>query len=156
MRMLPYSDARNVSRIQSSEELFIECVWDTFFYQHVNEDTRYRNGIFSSLDLLFINEASTIERLALLDPLGASDHAAIQFKILLKSQGEPSVCSYKPIYCKRDYVINFAQWWTSIGEKPSKERMSRLLMILLKTPFNYKIMCTWSLKWIHSIAFDIK
>ena len=31
----------------NSDELFVECIRDTFFHQHVTEDTRYRNGNFS-------------------------------------------------------------------------------------------------------------
>ena len=66
----------------STEQRFAKCVRDTFFYQHITENTRYRKGQCSTLDgLLFTNEASAIQQLKCLDPLGASDHTGIKFKI---------------------------------------------------------------------------
>ena len=97
------SDERNNSRVPSSEEVFIECIRDTFLYQHINEDTRHRNGNFSKLDLLFTNEPSAVEQLAHLDPLGASDHSALNFKIPVKHHSKSSSCYYKAIYSKGDY-----------------------------------------------------
>ena len=70
----PSLDTSSRSRTANSDEVFIECIRDTFFYQLINEDTRHRNGNFSTLDLVFTNEASTLEQLELLDPIGASDH----------------------------------------------------------------------------------
>ena len=83
---LQVPEERSVSRTVSSEEVFIECIRDTFFHQHVHEDTRHRNGNCSALDLLFTNDASTIEQVVHLDPLGASDHSALNFKINMLCQ----------------------------------------------------------------------
>ena len=100
---LQVPEERSVSRTVSSEEVFIECIRDTFFHQHVHEDTRHRNGNCSALDLLFTNDASTIEQVVHLDPLGASDHSALNFKINMLCQTKSSSCFYKPMYSKGNY-----------------------------------------------------
>ena len=52
----------------------LDVVNDCFLFQHVKEDTRFRNIQSSSLDLIFTKE----ERDILVDePLGGSDHGIV-------------------------------------------------------------------------------
>ena len=81
--------------------MLIECVRDTFLYQNINGETRFRNESSSLLDLLFTNESSTVERISYHDPLGASDHGGISFNI---SVNLPPVFKTKRlIYSKGNY-----------------------------------------------------
>ena len=73
--------SRSSSTYLNCEELFVECIRDTFFHQHVMEDTRHRNSRSSSLDLLFTDDVNTVQSLKCLDPVGASDHVGIEFDI---------------------------------------------------------------------------
>ena len=60
----------NWNNINSTEnethtsELFLECLRDSFLYQHVKEPTRYRSqNVPSILDLIFTNEESMVSNL---------------------------------------------------------------------------------------------
>ena len=59
---------------------FLECVRDSFLYQHVRECTRYRAGDEPSvLDLLFTNEENMINSITYKPGLGKSDHLQLEF-----------------------------------------------------------------------------
>ena len=59
---------------------FIECIRDCFLHQHVTSPTRIRqNNQPNLLDLIFTNEATMVENLRPLSPLGKSDHIMIEF-----------------------------------------------------------------------------
>lgn len=77
------------SRTLSSEHIFVECIRDTFFHQLITEETRFRNESSSVLDLLFTNEPSVVEQIRYLEPLGASDHGGISFKVPVESSPLP-------------------------------------------------------------------
>ena len=55
----------------------MEVVNDCFLYQHVMEDTRFRNEQSSQLDLAFTREENDMKNLKLEAPLGSSDHAIV-------------------------------------------------------------------------------
>ena len=62
----------------SAEYKFVECVRDTFMYQHITEPTRYREGNRPTLDdLLFSSYENNISELMYEAPLGKSDHVSI-------------------------------------------------------------------------------
>ncbi|XP_052237325.1 uncharacterized protein LOC127848763 [Dreissena polymorpha] len=59
---------------------FVECVRDSFWYQHVHEPTRGRGDADSSLlDVVFSNEEGMINSVSIENPLGNSDHSVIIF-----------------------------------------------------------------------------
>ena len=55
--------------------LFVECVRDSYFVQHITEPTRIRTGHEpSALDLTFTNEEDMVSYLKYLPSIGKSDH----------------------------------------------------------------------------------
>ena len=69
---------------------FIECVRDSFMYQHVTESTRQRgNDRPSCLDLVFTNKEELIDTVEQVAPLGKSDHSVLKFDIKLKVEPTP-------------------------------------------------------------------
>ena len=87
----------------SPPEKFVECVRDCFLHQHISEPTRFRHGQTPSRDdLIFSNKPELLDHLKLLDPLGASDHVAISFKL---NHGTPFIPPPRnvPNYNKADY-----------------------------------------------------
>ena len=96
------NSATNRSQRRNSEEMFVGCIQDTFFHQLVTEGTRHRNENLSTLDLLFTNEPSAIDQLQYLEPLGASDHVGIKFKVSVETN--PSCTKLKKLaYNKGNY-----------------------------------------------------
>ena len=62
--------------------LFVECVRDSYFIQHITEPTRIRAGQEPSvLDLIFTNEEDMVSEINLLPSIGKSDHVLISFKV---------------------------------------------------------------------------
>ncbi|CAL4181599.1 unnamed protein product, partial [Meganyctiphanes norvegica] len=59
------------------DELFLDVVNDCFLYQHVGEDTRFRNDQSSTLDLIFTKEEGDVKNIEILCPLGQSDHGIV-------------------------------------------------------------------------------
>ena len=102
-----YSDINwnNWSTGKDNSELFLECLRDCFWFQHVQEFTRYRhNQQPSILDLIITNEEDMVLGLEFLSPLGASDHKVLTFKF-------QCYCSYTNTssthynYYKGDYEL---------------------------------------------------
>ena len=79
---LPQIDWRqNLCRTSESHYAakFFSAVQDAYLFQHVNEPTRFREGVEPSLlDLVLTNEESMIERLDYCPGLGKSDHVLIK------------------------------------------------------------------------------
>ena len=109
--------------MQSSESLqhasskFIECINDTFLYQHVTEATRYRPGQSQSrLDLIFSNEYNMVNDLEYLPPIGASDHVCIFFNFSCyidnKASVEPRYNFHKGDYTKMREILENTNWDT--------------------------------------------
>ena len=62
-------------------EAFLECIRDSYLYQHVTEFTRTRESREpSTLDLIFTNEEGMVDDTRITSPLGHSDHCVITFK----------------------------------------------------------------------------
>ena len=59
------------------EEQMLDVVNDCFLYQHVKEETRFRNEQSSTLDLIFTKEEGDGKNVELLHPLGGSDHGIV-------------------------------------------------------------------------------
>ena len=59
---------------------FIECIRDSFLFQHITKPTRTRidHGPHI-LDLVLTSEEGTISSIKHLSPLGKSDHSLLQF-----------------------------------------------------------------------------
>lgn len=69
----------------SEEQLFINCIQDLYWYQHISKPTRYRKGEEpSTLDLVFTNEEAMIQQISHQSPLGKSDHSVLLLKFLIK------------------------------------------------------------------------
>ena len=84
-------------------EIFIECIRDSYLYQHIKEPTRQRGGDKPSvLDLIFTNEENTVTDIEICAPIGASDHSVINFNLNCKAPEQPPVI--KTVYDKGDYM----------------------------------------------------
>ena len=55
----------------------LDTVTDCFWYQHVKEDTWFRNEQSSLLDLVFTKEENDVRNIVHLPPLGKSDHEMV-------------------------------------------------------------------------------
>ena len=109
----------------SVEYKFIECVRDTFMFQHVTEPTRYREGNRPTLDdLLFTSFENNITNLVHDAPLGKSDHVTLTCQ--LNTDLKPVVLkkvSYN--YNKADYqkmktMLN-RDWESILSNKDTQE-----------------------------------
>lgn len=59
---------------------FIECIRYTFFFQHVTQPTRIRDGFTTStLDLILSNEEDIISKINYHPSLGKSDHLILTY-----------------------------------------------------------------------------
>lgn len=68
------------------EQRFVECIRDTYMYQHISKPTRYREGNRPTIDdLVFSSEMNSITRISHQSSLGKSDHEAITCLIQTKS-----------------------------------------------------------------------
>ena len=87
---------------KNENEIFIECIRDSFLFQHITEPTRHRGTDNpSTLDLVLTNEENLISNINIESPLGASDHSLISFCVdCCTPQSEPKI---KVIYDKGDY-----------------------------------------------------
>ena len=65
---------RGASRIDKG---MLDAVRDCFWYQHVKEDTWFRNDQSSLLDLVFTKEERDVRNIEHLPPLGMSDHEMV-------------------------------------------------------------------------------
>lgn len=70
---------------------FLECVRDSYLFQHVTEPTRKRGqNEPSTLDLVFTNEDHMIPAVEQLAPLGKSDHSILKFEIICNMDKKPA------------------------------------------------------------------
>ncbi|MCG8075274.1 MAG: endonuclease/exonuclease/phosphatase family protein, partial [Candidatus Thiodiazotropha taylori] len=95
--------------------LFMEKVKDLFLYQHVMDYTRHRTGQSPSrLDLIFSNEANMVSELDYMPPLGASDHACLNFNFTcytdFKKSDEPRPNFFKGNYADMRVDISETDW----------------------------------------------
>ena len=60
-------------------------ILESGWYQHVNSETRLRQGQNASLlDLILTNEESMVNNLKILNPIGRSDHCVLIFNLVTK------------------------------------------------------------------------
>ena len=93
---------------------FVECIRDTYWFQHVKQPTRVREGYEPSLlDLIFTNEENMIENLTTHPSLGKSDHLILSFNY---------ICYTLPVFkCEQKSRLNFFKGdYVSIREELDK------------------------------------
>jgi hypothetical protein len=98
-----WSDGTSSGNENSLSFKFLECIRESFFHQHVTENTHYPPGRNpSTIDLIFTNEEGMITNLAHETPLGHSHHSSLLFEF--NCYTEPSVRAEPTIqYTKGDY-----------------------------------------------------
>ena len=77
---VPRVDWANRNTLQGAnriERSMLEVAEDCFLFQHVKEDTRFRNDQSSLLDLTFTKEEEDIRNIQIMSPLGNSDHGVV-------------------------------------------------------------------------------
>ena len=80
-----YIDWQHEHPLKDHQHLFIflETIQECFFFQHVTEPTRYRDGDQpNTLDLIFSTEEGTVQNLEYHPPLGESDHVCLTFTVM--------------------------------------------------------------------------
>ncbi|XP_071959921.1 uncharacterized protein [Antedon mediterranea] len=83
---------------------FMNWVQDHFYFQHVTQATRFRDGQNPSLlDLVFTNEEDMIDDICYSARLGKSDHAVLTFKFDCYIESQDNIL-LKPNYHYGDYV----------------------------------------------------
>ena len=125
----------------SDEQLFLDCIQDVYWYQHVQSPTRYREGEEPSLlDLVFTNEEAMIQEISHQSPIGKSDHSVllINFRI----QHTPTF-SPRTIHCydKGDYEsmrrdLNL-QWETELNMNDVNEQWRKINMKIKESVQNH-------------------
>ncbi|MEW8544372.1 MAG: reverse transcriptase domain-containing protein, partial [Candidatus Thiodiazotropha sp.] len=84
--------------------IFLECIRDTFLFQHVKEPTRIReNNEPSTLDLIFTNEENMVNTLNYYPGLGKSDHLVLVYNYICFTENEQDCTDKKLNYFKGDY-----------------------------------------------------
>ncbi|KAK3882038.1 hypothetical protein Pcinc_013562 [Petrolisthes cinctipes] len=87
----------------SPQSKFVECVRDSYLFQHITKPTRYRSQQTPTLDdLVFTNEREMILNMLRLEPLGASDHIGISADFLF-TPSSPPMNKTTPNYNRGDY-----------------------------------------------------
>ena len=75
---------------RNENDNFIQCIRDSFLFQHITEPTRQRGSDKPSiLDLILTNEEKMISDIKIDSPIGASDHSFISFNLNCNIQGTP-------------------------------------------------------------------
>ena len=86
----------------SIEQKFIDCIQDSYLYQHVNKPTRIRGTDEPSLlDLVLTNEEYQVSDMRHHAPLGRSDHSVLSFKFQCYIEKVSTQTKY--MYHKGDY-----------------------------------------------------
>ena len=112
------------------DEMFLNALRDTFFYQHVNEPTRARGTDTPSLiDLILSNEESQVNNLAYLAPLGKSDHSVLSFTFECYIEQESTSKNYN--YNRANFKamkghLETSNWITDFLESSFKKRRTRM------------------------------
>lgn len=74
-------------REDSNSDRFTECINDCFWFQHVDQPTRYRGDQRPSiLDLVFTNQENVVKDLSYNAPFGNSDHCVLVFDYVCKAE----------------------------------------------------------------------
>ena len=107
------------------EEQMLDVVNDCFLFQHVKEDTRFRNIQASSLDLIFTKEERDVKNIVVDEPLGGSDHGIVWADYVSEWR---SRVVHKPrrMYSKGNYVkineeLDQINWDEEFGSKSIHE-----------------------------------
>ena len=86
---------------------FLEGVRDTYFFQHILDPTRYREGNESSvLDLILTNEEEMVTDIKHLPGLGKRDHLVIDFSFICHTLQENKCSTEKLNFFKGNYMYN--------------------------------------------------
>ncbi|CAL4067303.1 unnamed protein product, partial [Meganyctiphanes norvegica] len=125
---VPKIDWTNMNLLQGAsrvERQILETTNDCFLYQHVRENTRYRNMQSSLLDLIFTREEGDVKNIEVLCPLGKSDHGIVtgDFVSEWKTRAEPKP---RRMYHKGNYEkiieeLNQIDWKAAFEGKSEQE-----------------------------------
>ena len=120
----------NEAAIDTAEIRFVECIRDTFMYQHISEPTRYREGNRPTLDdLVFSSELNSITKISHQSSLGKSDHEAITCKIqvnpLTTNLNKTSYSYDKGDYLQMREMLNI-DWDATLNGLSTQDAMDRV------------------------------
>ena len=94
---------------------FLKTLDDLFLTQHVRTFTRFRGIEKSTLDLVISNEPEMVDDIAILKPLGKSDHAGVLWSFYFKgdlnpSESRPKLCFRRGNFEKISQDLENANW----------------------------------------------
>ena len=122
---------------------FLECVRDTYFFQHILNPTRYREGNESSvLDLILTNEEEMVTDIKYLPGLGKSDHLVIDFSLFCYTVQEKKCSAEKRNFFKGDYdrirdQLSRIDWHQELNEMNLPQSWSQFAEININLIQNY-------------------
>ena len=111
----------------TTEASFINCIQDTFMFQHVTEPTRFREGNRPTCDdLIFSTAENEILNLSYTPSIGASDHITLECEIATDIKPIPTTrMSYtydKGDYDKMKQMLSI-DWDEMLNDKSVQEAM---------------------------------
>ena len=130
-------DWETLEGTSEEEKKFAKAIQDSFFYQHVDQNTRYRHGQQPNLlDLVITNEPEMIESIDYLPPLGASDHLCLKVKLNLNPDAPTQQSNFK--FHKGDYEamneeLKSNKWHELMHNKPAAESYELFSNILINS-----------------------
>jgi len=123
---LEWSDCTPTPDSGSQATKLMECIRDSYLYQHVSEPTHFRpNTNPNILDLVLPNEASMVPCIQMCPPLGKSHHVTLLFDFHCYTK-ETSTIQEKYMYDKGDYdrlreITKKYDWETLLANKSLDE-----------------------------------
>ena len=117
-------------RVDSQEVKFVECIRDTYMYQHISEPTRYREGQRPTIDdLIFSSDINNVSKIKHLSPLGKSDHEALTCEVQINpplTQNEKvSYCYDRGDYNQMREMLNI-DWNSALEGLDVQESMNKV------------------------------
>ena len=108
--------------INSEEQKFLECLQDNYFFQVLDQPTRWRGTDTPNLlDLLITDDTERIEDIDYQSPIGKSDHCVITFNFICQrskqKDNKQRKCYRKADYNQIKYELKQTKWEDVLDEQ---------------------------------------
>ena len=123
------------------EKKFVKAFQDSFLYQHVDQNTRFRRGQKPNLlDLMITNEPDIINNIEYLPPIGASDHLCLKANLKVNADKHTPPLNYR--YYNGDYTgmndeLKAVKWHEIMENKSAEQSFEIFSNILNETMTKY-------------------
>ena len=123
------------------EKKFVKAFQDSFLYQHVDQNTRFRRGQKPNLlDLMITNEPDIINNIEYLPPIGASDHLCLKANLNVNAEKHTPPLKYR--FYNGDYTgmndeLKAVKWHEIMENKSAEQSFEIFSNILNETMTKY-------------------